>query len=511
MSETFAGYVARFLGPLHVVATDCGTDEGTRLHELRCEEPDLVWISEELRREGRQAVAGGGGWRSAALCEAEGGVCVACWGDGSLGRATVGDDLGARIAEATADPGEGRYGAIHHPREPADQPIRATASGVLRVEARTTTAAERAREGRWHIGRSVGPAVAVAEDGRWVVERDGREVARGLLPAGAALRLPDGSRVEEGEVVACVEPRFGDFRETRTWAAGVVRFEGLEVAHPAGQAVVTTRRARWSVMADGQVVDEGSLPYGDRPLVADGDALVVGQLLSASTPGSLPILSPVAGKLTWVDVPGDGIVAERPGARPRLTVAPQEGTVSQIFLPVAARVLVADGSSVEAGQRLADIPHVAVRYVDLEWLPGGRTRVERLLGLAEPALAAPMALFAGHVVEVSASQVTVRSDDAHQVERYTLPAGSEPQLTEGDYVRAGELIGAGEARPLDVVHVQGYDAAVRWLADELYRTWWAQRVAVDLRALEVLAATALAAFRPAVDSREVDDELPPEA
>ncbi len=304
-------------------------------------------------------------------------------------------------------------------------------------------------------------------------------------------------------------------RQRRTLRArrpGIIRLEGVELLE---RDTVDGNRERivrnWYgrvLVGDaegGREVHEG-LPAGSKLLVDTGSEVAAGQDLAEWAMAGLPILAEVSGRVSLVDLDvrtlqpqrhGDASDAElvvvppppKTGLAPRVVVAPAgEGERVPHPLPDGARLLVADGETVRAGDVIAEVPRHEHLAGDITQ---GLPRVEALLEATRKPRGkrAVLAEIGGEVAyERRAGRVRrilVRSERGRD-RCHDLPARSYLMAREGDRVRVGDPLTAGEANVHDLVRLLGSRAMERYLVDEIQRTYRRGGAVVDDKHVEVV-------------------------
>jgi DNA-directed RNA polymerase subunit beta' len=377
--------------------------------------------------------------RSAITCEADYGVCAACYGrDLARGHIiNIGEAVGVMAAQSIGEPGTQLTMRTFHiggaaSRSAAASSVESKAKGSVRLHNLKS------------IANREGKLMAVSRSAELsVVDEAGRERERYKIPYGAVIQAKEEEVVEAGAILATWDPhthpvvtevagiaRFSDFVEGVTIKAETDEITGLT------DIVITDHKQRGGTNKD------------LRPLV----------------------------KL--VDESGNDL--HYPG-----TEIP-----ANYFLPPGAIINLQDGDKVQEGDIVARIPQASSKTRDIT---GGLPRVADLFEARKPKEPAILAEITGTVSfgkETKGKQRLVITPP-------NLPAGDKPyeelipkwrhiNVFEGETVERGEVIADGEPNPQDILRLRGVEALAAYLVQEIQDVYRLQGVGINDKHIEVI-------------------------
>jgi DNA-directed RNA polymerase subunit beta' len=439
------------LGAVRVTARDCGALGALDLGDLGEVGGPTLALPERVRgkvrvddtRAVRRASV-----RSPVFCEAERGVCAACYGaaSGTGALPELGTPVGIHAAHALTTRLDRLHERLFHICMCA-----AVYAGPEGFEPGGLRGASPEREapadGRIVIRPEDPTAIAVTPAGDHVVMLAGLEIlvaseTEGLLPAafpprGAHLRVGAGERVRRGQVIA-------------DWD----HFHIPVLAEHDGVV-------RWEDLREGQTLRQG------------------------------------VDEVTGLE---RAVVLEAAGSplRPRLLVVSAEGALLQtVVLEAEQHLRVPDGGRVSRGEVLARLPVPSKVVPDVRH---GRSDFVNVLD-GETPYRALLAEISGHVsvvIEPDRSRtVTVRPTEgspeaiAAGTRSYRVPRGRDVLVQEGDFILAGEWIHAGVTDLGDLGRVLGPACAAREIVDRVQLVFALATVPLDLRHAELVARALL--------------------
>jgi DNA-directed RNA polymerase subunit beta' len=302
-------------------------------------------------------------------------------------------------------------------------------------------------------------------------------------------------------------------------SAGSVKLHNIKtVKHHSGNLVAVSRSGELTVIDDiGRERERYKVPYGATILVADGDSVDAGQMVSNWDPHTHPIITEVAGTLQFVDFI-DGVTVrsqvdevtglaslavidpkQRPSAgkdlRPMVKLVDAKGKDMNIvgtdipahyFLPAAAVVGVADGAAVDVGDVLARIPQESSKTRDIT---GGLPRVADLFEARKPKDPAIMAEATGTVSfgkDTKGKQRLVITDADGEAHEELIPKWRHVNVFEGEHVEIGEIIADGEPVPHDILRLKGVTELADYLVKEIQDVYRLQGVKINDKHIEVI-------------------------
>ena len=466
-----SGYLTRRLVDVAhdviVAEPDCGTFDGIEVEALTeggevieqlgtrilgrvpiedLRDPDgemIVRRNEEIREEHLKKIDEAGlekvRIRSALTCRSKRGVCVLCYGrDLARGRlVSIGEAVGIIAAQSIGEPGTQLTMRTFH--------IGGAAS--RRVE-QSTLEARNAGIVKLHNVKVVlnkeGQPIVMNRNGEVaIMDEAGREREKYRIIYGAKLRVSDGKKASEGQILAEWDPytmpilsevsgkvKFGDITEGVTMAERVDEVTGL-----AYKVVIEPR-----------------------------------------DPDVRPRISIKDDKGKTITVPGTASLA-------------------RYMLPIGAHIVVNEGKDIHAGDVVAKIPRETTKTKDIT---GGLPRVAELFEARRPKESAIVTEIEGIVSFGKLSKgkrEIVVTPDRGEARKYTLPRGKHILVHEGDYVKAGERLMDGSANPHDVLRILGIKELARYLVNEIQEVYQLQGVKINDKHIEIIVRQMLKRVR----------------
>ncbi len=262
-------------------------------------------------------------------------------------------------------------------------------------------------------------------------------------------------------------------------------------------------------------LDRFKVPYGGILLVEDGQSVRAGTILFQWDPHRTPILAEVAGIIRFVDIiDGETVqteelrirtsklkakdtdvnVLERPvviehkgDKHPQIMIEDAHGKILDVhYLPAGARIEVAEGQEVQAGQLLAHQPRATGGTQDIT---GGLPRVTEVFEARKPKDPAAMAEISGRVELRSDKRkgkmtITIRSESGMEKEHH-VPRDRHLNVHTGDFVEAGDALTDGPLVPHDILRIKGEEALQRYLIAEIQNVYRSQNVNINDKHIEI--------------------------
>jgi DNA-directed RNA polymerase subunit beta' len=190
--------------------------------------------------------------------------------------------------------------------------------------------------------------------------------------------------------------------------------------------------------------------------------------------------------------------------RPRISIKDEKGKTMNLpglasqaryLLPVGANIFISEGDMVEAGDIIVKIPRETTKTKDIT---GGLPRVAELFEARKPKEYALISDIDG-IVEFGKDfkgkrKVLIRPDVGEPKE-YIIPRGKHVSVHEGDFIRAGEALMDGPSNPHDILRVLGDKALARYLVDEIQEVYKLQGVKINDKHIEVIVRQMLKRVR----------------
>ncbi len=299
---------------------------------------------------------------------------------------------------------------------------------------------------------------------------------------------------------------------------GTITLNNVKHIENAGKYVVVTRSGEL-VVQDTNGVDREryKVPYGTVLTVKDGDEVSRGQVVANWDPHTHPIITDVAGKVTFTDMV-DGVTVtkqtdeytglstyvvmdpkQRRGAaqdiRPSIGLVDKKGEQLNIagtdiparyMLPAGAIVMVEDGAEARAGDVLARIPQETSKTRDIT---GGLPRVAELFEARKPKDPAVLAEHTGVVSfgkETKGKQRLIITDKDGEEHEYLIPKGRSITVFEGETVEQGEMIVDGPPIASDILKLLGVEELTSYIVNEVQDVYRLQGVKINDKHIEVI-------------------------
>jgi len=387
------------------------------------------YLVEQIEAAGIEIV----GIRSVLTCEAETGVCGACYGR-DLARGTkvnVGEAVGVIAAQSIGEPGTQLTMRTFHIGGAAQR-------GAEQSSIESAFEAKVSLINRNVVTNSSGQTVVMSRNCELLLtDANGREKARHRVPYGAKLLLDEGATVTKGSKLAEWDPYTLPILTEREGIAHYVDMvEGLSMREVLDEATGITSKV---------VVDWKQQPRGS-------------------------------------------------DLRPRITLRDEAGEVVQLgnglearyFMSVDAILSVENGQRVHAGDVLARIPRESSKTRDIT---GGLPRVAELFEARRPKDHAIISDIDGRVEfgkdYKSKRRILVVPEEGDAIE-YLIPKGKHISVQEGDYVRQGDPLMDGNPVPHDILKVMGVEALANYLINEIQEVYRLQGVKINDKHIEVI-------------------------
>ncbi|MBX3488262.1 DNA-directed RNA polymerase subunit beta' [Parvibaculum sp.] len=377
--------------------------------------------------------------RSVLTCEAQNGVCAACYGR-DLARGTpvnMGEAVGVIAAQSIGEPGTQLTMRTFHiggTAQVADNSyIESNHAGTIKIVNRNV------------VKDSNGVLVVMGRNVQvQVIDEHGGERASHKLTYGSRLKVDDGATIARGQRIAEWDPYT---MPILTEVNGTVEFEdlvdGVSIREVADEATGISSRV---------VVDWRASPRGSelRPAVIVKDAK--GKIMKLAS-----------------------------------------GNDARYLLSVDAILSVENGATVHAGDVLARIPTEGAKTRDIT---GGLPRVAELFEARRPKDHAIIAEVTGRV-EFGKDYKNKRriivhpSDESLEPVEYLIPKGKHISVQEGDIIEKGEFILDGHPAPHDILAISGVEELAAYLVNEVQDVYRLQGVSINDKHIEVIVRNML--------------------
>ncbi len=376
--------------------------------------------------------------RSVLTCEAEHGVCAACYGR-DLARGTpvnVGEAVGVIAAQSIGEPGTQLTMRTFHiggaAQKGAEQAsVEVPFAGVMKLD-------------NAHVViNSEGNGLVLSRNCEIViVDNQGREKSRHNVPYGTKLLVAEGDKVKKGQKVAEWDP-----------------FTVPVITEKAGKVELVDLINNISVK---EITDETT------GIVSK---TVIDWRSNSSSAGLKPsiILKDAKGKQVTFD----------------------NGKEVRYYMSADAILSVDNGMEVNVGDVIARIPRESSKTKDIT---GGLPRVAELFEARRPKDPAIISDIDGQVEfgkDYKAKQrITVVPAKGNPVE-YLIPKGRHLVVQDGDIVKKGDALVDGTPAPHDILRVLGVEKLAEYLVKEVQDVYRLQGVKINDKHIEVIVSQML--------------------
>ncbi len=368
--------------------------------------------------------------RSALTCQSRYGVCALCYGrDLARGHlVNIGETVGIIAAQSIGEPGTQLTMRTFH--------IGGTASREV----------ERSSIMAQHAGRIVMSRVKRVQntEGLWmvlgksgqigIVDEQGREREKYILPSGAKLSVEENQEVRKGQLIAEWDPFNEPFVSD---VDGMVRFsdivEGKTYQEKTDETTMRTTQT---------IIEYRTTNFKPSISICDEN----------NTP------------------------KVRPGS-----------VVNAVFqLPVGAIIMVGDGKDVRAGDIIARKPRETSKTKDIV---GGLPRVAELFEVRKPKDMAVVSEIDGIVsfgAETKGKRKIIVTPETGDYKEYLIPKGKHITVNDGDFVTAGELLTEGYPELHDILRIKGEKFLANYLVEEIQDVYRFQGVNINDKHIEII-------------------------
>jgi DNA-directed RNA polymerase subunit beta' len=365
--------------------------------------------------------------RSVLTCKSKHGVCAKCYGrDLARGHlVNVGETVGIIAAQSIGEPGTQLTMRTFHIGGTASKEIEQSAiesqhQGKV-VFSRMRTVVN--RDGQTMV---IGKSCQVG-----IVDEQGREREKYVLPSGARLMVSDGQDIKKGTALAEWEPFMEPF---------IVDVKG---------------RVRFHDIIEGKTVQE------DR---TQRSMLTVMEYRTTNFKPAVSI------------VDEDGNVLVRPDSSAPATFQ----------MPVGAILMVKDGQDVEAGDVIARKPRESSKTKDIV---GGLPRVAELFEVRKPkdlGVCSEIDGICSYGPDTKGKRKIIVTPEVGDSKEYLIPKGRHITVTEGDFVESGDLLTEGNPELHDILKIKGEKHLARYLVEEIQDVYRFQGVGINDKHIEII-------------------------
>ncbi|MGQ9701782.1 MAG: DNA-directed RNA polymerase subunit beta' [bacterium] len=248
-----------------------------------------------------------------------------------------------------------------------------------------------------------------------------------------------------------------------------------------------------------------NIPTGATIYVHEKQIVQEGEILFEWDPYSIPIITPVGGKVKYEDIiPGKTLqenwVDERSGGKqlvivedrlrkhhPKVIICDAKTKVEKkdFSIPAGAYLLVKDGDEIMPGTLIARIPKEIGKSKDIT---GGLPRVEELFEAKLVPNAAVVSEIDGEVdiEEEKGNWIVKVIPEAGDKKTYKIPTSRYLKVHSGEQIKAGDPLCEGPIDPHDILRIKGPMETQRFLVNEILEVYRIQDVKIDDKHIEVI-------------------------
>jgi len=301
--------------------------------------------------------------------------------------------------------------------------------------------------------------------------------------------------------------------------SGKARLHNIKlIQNSSGKNVAVSRSGELAIQDEnGRERERHKIPYGAIISINDNDAVKAGDVLANWDPHTHPVITEVAGKVTFSDFI-DGITVQSQtddvtGLSSKVITDPKTRGVSakdlrpmlkmfgkddselcftgtdipaSYFLPAGAIIHLDDGADVSVGDVIARIPQESSKTRDIT---GGLPRVADLFEARKPKDAAVLAEMTGTVgfgKETKGKQRLIIVGQDGERSETLIPKWRHITVFEGEHVERGEVVADGPFSPHDILRLQGVEALANYIVNEVQDVYRLQGVKINDKHIEVI-------------------------
>jgi len=368
--------------------------------------------------------------RSVLTCETRIGVCVLCYGrnlaTGKL--VNIGEAVGIIAAQSIGEPGTQLTMRTFHiggaaSQRAAESTLESTHKGIVQFQKVKTVST---KDGGQVVSNRTGILL--------IVDDKGYERERYPLALGAKLKISEGDKVKEGQLMAEWDPYTTPF---------IAEFDGTIGFVDLEQGVSLKEQ-----------VDEVTGIY--KKVVIETKNLEM---------------------------------------HPGILIRTNDGKNIQYSLPIGAIIEKNEGDPVNAGDIVAKIARATAKTKDIT---GGLPRVAELFEARipkDPAVVTEIDGIVSYGKDLKGKRRVVVTPEIGEPKEYLAPRGKHVLVREGEQVSSGDQLVDGSINPHDILSIRGERALTRYLVDEIQEVYRLQGVKINDKHIEAIVRQMLKRVR----------------
>jgi DNA-directed RNA polymerase subunit beta' len=293
-----------------------------------------------------------------------------------------------------------------------------------------------------------------------------------------------------------------------TWESkhdATVELRGIHtVTNRDGKEVILSRKGEIALRSeDGRELQHHIVEYGSILNVTDGQKVKVGEKLVEWDVSADVIVTEKGGKVEFVDLVKNVTIQEefdeRAGSslqvlehkseklQPAIAILDSlSDELAHYYLPSGAYLSVANGQEIKAGDVIAKIPQEVSKTTDIT--VGGLPRIAELFEARTPKEAAILSDIDGVVsfggLYRGMRKLAVTSGSTSY--DYLVPRGKQINVQEGDKVKVGTHLTAGQPVLHDILRILGPDVLQRYIVDHIQEIYRLQGIDISDSHIEVV-------------------------
>ncbi len=280
-------------------------------------------------------------------------------------------------------------------------------------------------------------------------------------------------------------------------------YDARVVVNRSKQHLVVNRKTRLVVVTpEGKEIQKHDLEYGTLLHVQDQQMVSKGDLLFDWDSINNVIISEFKGKVEYGDIIPNVTVQNRYDEttdkittfvldqkadkyQPAISIQSNDKEVANYFLPYGALITVENGSAIEVGDIVAKIPRETSKNKDIT---GGLPKIAELFEARMVKDPCVIAEFDGQItlgaIHRGLRKVHLKSP-LREIE-YQIPKSKQLNVSNGEYVCAGDMITSGHPILHDVLRIMGINYVQYYLINQIQLVYRSQGVNINDRHFELI-------------------------
>lgn len=278
----------------------------------------------------------------------------------------------------------------------------------------------------------------------------------------------------------------------------------MTVTNKEGNQVVLSRKGEISLRSeDGRELQHHIIDYGSTLHVVNGQKVTVGDMLVEWDVNADVIVTEKGGKVEFVDLIKNVTIQEQFDERqstelqvlehksekyqPAIAILNTAGEeVAHYYLPSGSYLAVQHGQEIKAGDILVKIPQEVSKTKDIT--VGGLPRIAELFEARTPKEAAILSDIEGTVSfgGLYRGMRKLAVTDGITTYDYLVPRGKQINVQEGEQVKAGDHLTAGEPVLHDILRILGPDVVQQYVVDHIQEIYRLQGIDINDSHIEVI-------------------------